>query len=60
VVARAPVTCEDLREFARPHLAGFKLPRELVVVDALPKTSAGKIKRREIRDRLVASTTATR
>jgi acyl-CoA synthetase (AMP-forming)/AMP-acid ligase II len=50
VIARSPVTCDELREFARPHLAGFKLPRELVVVDALPKTSAGKVKRRELRD----------
>jgi acyl-CoA synthetase (AMP-forming)/AMP-acid ligase II len=50
VIARTPVSCEELREFARPHLAGFKLPRELLVVDALPKTSAGKVKRRELRD----------
>jgi acyl-CoA synthetase (AMP-forming)/AMP-acid ligase II len=55
VVARGPVSCEELREFARPHLAGFKLPRELVLVDALPKTSAGKVKRREMRDRFLAS-----
>jgi len=49
VIARGPVTCDELREFARPHLAVFKLPRELMVVDALPKTSAGKVKRREVR-----------
>jgi acyl-CoA synthetase (AMP-forming)/AMP-acid ligase II len=50
VVARAPVTQAELAEFARPHLAGFKLPRALVVVDALPRTSSGKVKRRELRD----------
>ena len=50
VIARGPVTCDELRDFARPHLAPFKLPRELVLVRDLPKTSAGKVKRRELRD----------
>jgi len=54
VIAREPVSCDELREFARPHLAGFKLPRELVLVDALPKTSAGKVKRREVRAEFLA------
>jgi len=54
VVAREPVSCDELRAFARPHLAGFKLPRELVLVDALPKTSAGKVKRREVRAEFLA------
>ena len=53
VIARGPVSCDELREFARPHLAPFKLPRELMVVDALPKTSAGKVKRREVREEFV-------
>lgn len=51
VVARGEVSREELAEFARPHLAGFKLPRALVVVDELPKTSAGKVRRGELRDR---------
>jgi fatty-acyl-CoA synthase len=53
VIARGAVTCDELRDFARPHLAPFKLPREVVVVDALPKTSAGKVKRREVRAEFV-------
>lgn len=53
VIALGPVSCDELREFARPHLAGFKLPRELVIVETLPKTSAGKVKRRELRDGLL-------
>ncbi len=51
VVVRAPIECAELREFARPHLAPFKLPRALVVVDALPRTSAGKIRRTVLRER---------
>jgi len=50
VIARGPLSCDELRDFARPHLAPFKLPRELVVLRELPKTSAGKVKRRELRD----------
>jgi len=53
VIARSPLSCDELREFARPHLAGFKLPRELVLVERFPRTSAGKVKRRELRDEFV-------
>src|SRR5262249_21390515 len=57
VIARGPLSCGALRELARPHLAGFKLQRELVVVETLPKTSAGKVKRRELRDELLRTRT---
>jgi len=45
----AAVSTEELVEFARPSLARFKLPRTVLFVEALPKTSAGKVKRRELR-----------
>ncbi|MGH7805454.1 MAG: class I adenylate-forming enzyme family protein, partial [Candidatus Binatia bacterium] len=51
IVARAPVTADALQEHAARSLARFKLPRTIVFVDALPKTSAGKVKRAELRDR---------
>lgn len=35
-----------LRDFARPHLSGPELPRELVVIDAIPRTPGGKPLRR--------------
>ncbi len=34
---------------ARPHLAAFKLPKRLVVVDELPRNTAGKLLKRELR-----------
>ncbi len=49
VVARAPLSEEDLREFARPHLAPFKLPRALLRLERLPRTAAGKVRRSELR-----------
>jgi acyl-CoA synthetase (AMP-forming)/AMP-acid ligase II len=55
----ATVSESELVEFARPNLARFKLPRAVVFVEALPKTSAGKVKRRELRDALKPPLTAT-
>lgn len=41
----------ELIEHVRDALAPFKAPRRIEVVDALPKTQSGKIKRRLLRDR---------
>jgi acyl-coenzyme A synthetase/AMP-(fatty) acid ligase len=40
-----PPSLEELREHSRERLARFKAPRELNVVDALPRTSSGKLRR---------------
>jgi acyl-CoA synthetase (AMP-forming)/AMP-acid ligase II len=45
----APPTVEDLRAFARAHLAAAHLPREVVVTNAVPRSPGGKILRRELR-----------
>ena len=36
--------------FARDHLAGYKVPKSVEVIDALPKNAAGKVLRRTLRD----------
>jgi benzoate-CoA ligase len=36
----------------REHMAAFKRPRRIVVVDDLPKTATGKVQRYALRDRL--------
>ena len=43
------VTGEQLREFCRRQIAGYKLPRSVAFVDALPISGAGKILKRELR-----------
>jgi len=43
------VTETDLIDFCRSHLAAYKLPRSVRFVADLPKTSTGKIMRRELR-----------
>lgn len=40
----------ELVRFCREGLAAFKRPREVLVVDSLPKTATGKIRRIEVRD----------
>ena len=46
----APPHLDDLRDFARGRLSAAKLPREVVVVDAVPRTDGGKPLRRLLRD----------
>jgi long-chain acyl-CoA synthetase len=45
----ATATETELIDFCRPHLAAYKLPRSVRFVADLPKTSTGKIMRRELR-----------
>jgi acyl-CoA synthetase (AMP-forming)/AMP-acid ligase II len=40
----------DLSAFCRERLAGYKLPRLMVFVDALPQTTSGKIRRAAVKD----------
>nr|WP_298404059.1 o-succinylbenzoate--CoA ligase [uncultured Chloroflexus sp.] len=49
VVLRQPVTSEELIAHCRARLAGYKVPRTIVVVDELPRTAAGKLRRHELR-----------
>jgi long-chain acyl-CoA synthetase len=50
----------ELIEFCRSRLASYKVPRRVHVVDALPKSTVGKVLRREIRDREVREAGAAR
>ncbi len=51
VVARDPqLTTAELMAYCKANFTGYKLPREIVLRDALPMTPVGKILRRELRD----------
>ena len=47
--AGATLTEEELREFARTRLAGFKVPKGLTILPELPKTATGKIQKYVLR-----------
>lgn len=46
-------TLEELREFARQHIAAYKLPRLLRDTSLLPRTATGKLQRGEVRKQTV-------
>lgn len=48
VVARVPLTLDDLRSHCRELIAHFKLPERLVIVDRIPYTETGKVNRRQL------------
>jgi acyl-CoA synthetase (AMP-forming)/AMP-acid ligase II len=45
----ARLTEAELQEHVRTHLARYKVPREVVFVDQLPRNATGKILKRELR-----------
>merc|ERR1712113_960264 len=42
-------TVSELQEFARQHIAGFKVPKTVSFHDDFPRTPSGKILKRELR-----------
>ncbi|MEC5168733.1 long-chain-fatty-acid--CoA ligase [Glaciihabitans sp. GrIS 2.15] len=45
---------QGLRDYLRPSLAAYKVPKHVVAVDELPKSLIGKVIRRQVRDQLLA------
>lgn len=41
---------DDIKSYVREHLARYKVPREVVFLDELPRNPTGKILKRELRD----------
>ncbi|WP_337110327.1 class I adenylate-forming enzyme family protein [Prescottella equi] len=54
VVPGRALDIEELRAYARQHLASFKVPRHIVVVDELPMTASGKVRKFILRDEFLA------
>jgi len=41
----------SLRDYLKAHLAAFKVPKEYITVEDLPKSGAGKVLKRKVRKR---------
>lgn len=54
VVARegTTVSAEAIREYAKEHLTGYKVPKQVITVDELPKTGTGKTLKGRLRTSL--------
>jgi fatty-acyl-CoA synthase len=51
VSADATTTPEELLDHCRQQLARFKIPKAVVLIDALPRNPSGKVLKRELRGR---------
>jgi long-chain acyl-CoA synthetase len=59
VVRKDPaLTAEQVLDFCKEHLTGYKKPKYVEFRDELPKSNVGKILRRELRDAAVAAVQA--
>ena len=47
--AGSAITADAIMAFARQHLAGYKIPRQIAFTTSLPRAASGKIQRRECR-----------
>lgn len=56
VVARDPSAAMEIEAHCRRELASYKVPRRIVVVERLPKSASGKVKRAELAALLAAET----
>jgi len=48
----AHVTADEVVAYAREHLANFKVPRRVEIVESLPLNATGKVLKTELRQRL--------
>ena len=49
MVKKAEVTADEIIAFAKSRIAGFKVPKSVDFVDALPRNASGKILKKELR-----------
>ena len=49
VAPGASLDLDSLRDHGREHLAGFKLPKGVTVVDELPRNASGKVLKADLR-----------
>ncbi len=49
LVPGATLTADELIDYARKLLAGYKIPRDIIFPDDLPRTSTGKVMKFELR-----------
>lgn len=44
----------EIKQFCRQYLANYKVPKQIIFVDSLPKTATGKIRKEDLRGCLLA------
>ena len=54
VVRRGPLEADDLIAWCRERMAAYKCPREVMFLDALPRSPSGKVQWRELQEHVAA------
>ena len=49
------LTAEEVKDFCRDELAGYKKPREVFFVDELPRNALGKVQKHLVQENLIES-----
>lgn len=52
VVAKTAIEVNELLQFTKLHLASFKVPREIIFTDSLPRNASNKIMRHRLAEQL--------
>lgn len=55
IVLRADASAEELIRYCRAHVAAFKVPKRVHLLDAIPRTASGKIQRDAVARQLQAA-----
>ena len=50
VVTRRKLSADEVKQYVKSNLAGYKVPRDVEFVDELPRTSTGKVLKRELKE----------
>ena len=58
LLPKADASNEKLLYFCRTHLAGYKVPRFIHIVETLPQTASGKVRRDAVQRQLISATEA--
>lgn len=53
------ISADEIIEFCRKYLSGYKIPRHIFFLPTLPRTGTGKISKRAIREELAATKPTT-
>ena len=49
-----PTPSDEVSEFLRERISGYKVPREILFTDHLPREDSGKIKKRLLKEAFLA------
>ena len=51
----AALSTQELDAHLRPLLAAYKIPRDVVIIEALPRNASGKVQKRDLKAEYVAA-----